>query len=149
MKITEEICANQNDSDDSEFEDNELEALENIDISSIPLLPSTFDTNEILKSLICHHPVTDQHRKCNDICFSISKDFLEIFLAKQYDIIKCFLDENMSAEQTSPRIWTSVFNKYHLYITSEDFKSYVPLLYGYETALSDDQRYVIHGVRIN
>ena len=40
------------DYEDSDFEEKELDALENINISSMPLLPSKCSTDDILKSVI-------------------------------------------------------------------------------------------------
>ena len=65
INIIEEPTNITTDSEDSDFEEKELDALENINISSIPLLPSIFYIDDILKSVISEHPLTDQQKKLN------------------------------------------------------------------------------------
>ena len=129
------------DSDESEFEDNELDILESIDISSIPLLPSYISTNDIRKSVMYDSPFTPLQLKVNEICSCINEAFLEIFLAKQHAVIEGFIEDNISGEHTTPQIWTKILNRYHLYVVSEEFKSTVPILYEYNTDISGDHRY--------
>ena len=42
------------------LKDEELDALEKIDISAIPLIPINISTDHILKSVVLVHPETDQ-----------------------------------------------------------------------------------------
>ncbi|MEW8544677.1 MAG: hypothetical protein AB2693_14215, partial [Candidatus Thiodiazotropha sp.] len=131
------------DTDDSDFDDDELDLLEKIDVSSIPLLPSYFAPETILHALIIENPVSDSQKHINHICERIATEFLDMFLAKTYEVIQGIMERNVTAvDHTNTQIWTSAMNEYHMYVVSSEFKSTVPLLYEYQTCLSDEHMHV-------
>ena len=126
---------------DSDWENLELDKLEKIDISKIPLLPPNINIDRIINSIITESPVTPKQVRINEICYGLSKDFLEIFLSKNYSLIEGIMDDNVKEGRMKTQLWTNIMKSYHQYAISEDFKLAVPLLFGYETNLSDDHRY--------
>ena len=136
------------DSDDTELDHIEFEELEKIDISDIPLLPSAICINEILKTVIRDPPLTAQQININSISTSLSKDFVEIFLAKQYSEIKGIMMDKMRNQSTSTPIWTSVYTSYHQYVTSEAFNTTIPILFQYNSDVSNDQRYSFIAIKM-
>ena len=113
--------------DDSDSDDTELEKI---------------DVSAILKSIIADDPVTAHQVKANELCSLLINDFLEMFFfAKQHAVIEGFIESNRCGETSTPHIWTAVMNAYHLYVISEEYFSTLPLLYEFNTDISDAQRY--------
>lgn len=73
----------------------------------------------------------------------ITAEFLDMFLATIYEVIQDIMERNApSAEHASTQIWTSAMNEYLLSVTSSEFRPAVPLLYEYQTCLSNDNMHV-------
>ena len=85
-------------------------------------------------------PLTQKQEQINEICSALNREFVEIFLGKEYSVIEEFINNELSDEHSTPHKWTKVLNSYHLHVVSEEFKGSVPLMYEYNTQLSDEHR---------